>query len=205
MHNAPLRTEWDKFYVEYRTLGRLNDLNEYLYQAVKSPAPGIQSRDFCLFRHSRVDHDSKVYILLFKNSSHPDRPITPQYIRAKCIRSGYVIRPLPDDPTSCQMFVLSQNDVGGSLPRWLINFVAPRGVAQWYANFRKACEVLRSRLEVLAKEAASAGQAGSADTLLESSDLTIHLEAKFEDMALNDAEEAKAVAEAEAAGGEDDE
>lgn len=195
MHNAPLRTEWDKFYVEYGTLGRYDDLNEYLYQAMKGP-PGIQGRDFLLYRAVKTDHTRNVYILVFKNSSHPDRPRTPAYVRAKCIRSGYVIRPSPDDPASCQMFVISQNDVGGSLPRWLINFVAPRGIVQWYNNFKRACEMLRERLEVLAKEAAAQGKAVPADAtaLIEGSGGSVRLGANFESMDLDASDDLRAAA-----------
>lgn len=151
MHNAHLRTEWDKFYVEYGVLGRADDINEYLYQAMKGP-PGISGRDFCLYRGVKCDYERKVFLLVFKNSYNPLRPVTDKFVRAQCVRSGYVIRPAPDDPKSCQMFVISQNDVKGALPKWLINIVAPRGVEQWYNNFRKACTNLREKLEALAKQ-----------------------------------------------------
>jgi len=193
MHNAPLRTEWDKFYVEYGTLGRYDDLNEYLYQAMKGP-PGIQGRDFVLFRGVRADFDRNVFVLIFKNSSHPDRPRNATFVRATCIRSGYVIRPLPDDPSSCQMFVISQNDIAGSLPHWVINFVAPRGIVQWYNNFKRACEMLRARLEVLASEAAAQGKviAKDATSIIESGAVEVHLGAKFESMDLDVSEDVRA-------------
>jgi hypothetical protein len=104
------------------------------------------------------------------------------------------------------MFVFSHNDVKGSLPKWLINIVAPRGVVQWYNNFRRACEMLRDKLEALvaagAGGVAAAAAVMAAEAAAPAADVGlsahVHLDAKF------DALDLSADAAAMAAEGNDD-
>ena len=55
----------------------------------------------------------------------------------RTILSGLIIRPDPDDPNSCKMTMLLQNDAKGHLPKFVVNFGTNKAPEKWRATLDK--------------------------------------------------------------------
>ena len=67
-----------------------------------------------------------------------------KYIRAETKVSGYLIRPV-DEGRSCSVYMVGATDLKGDLPKYLIEMVAPRSIANWFGRLEKAHKKLKKQ------------------------------------------------------------
>jgi len=123
-----IRRKWDPVYYIVQDVEHLSTVKndnqtevttaDIIYTCLHTP-PTISKRDSCLLRLRKQITDPvtkrKTFISFMKTVNHPKCPITSKYVRAKTQFHGYVIEQL--DNNQCKLFVMSQHDFGGSVPK----------------------------------------------------------------------------------------
>lgn len=87
--------------------------------------------------------DKSSTILHFKSVDHKDCPIYKNVIRAETIISGYYIKTLSVNPPKTFLSIISQNDVKGKIPTYLVNKVSQTAPKDWVKSLLKGCEIVR--------------------------------------------------------------
>ncbi len=78
------------------------------------------------------------YCLAFKSIELNEYPPIKGVIRGKTILSGFLIR--KKDEKKTEVTLISQVDLKGSIPKYLINKVAQKAPLTWIKKFKKALE-----------------------------------------------------------------
>jgi len=143
LNNTELRLKWDKGLTSVEAVEQLENGLSVVYISTNAP-PGISNRDFLHLRIINSTGESGSKIILDKSVTHPSKPVAKGYIRAITIFSGLILSKRQTmeggkilDVT--QYAAISQVDVCGELPKLLINAIAAKGTADWFANLDKAC------------------------------------------------------------------
>ena len=129
------RQSWDSNFCQISVLP--NPECEILYCVLQSPF-GVTPRDFLQYRKAHAEDESTITILM-RSAEHPDKPELPGSIRAETYISGYVLRQRGPD---CALFLMSQTDVRGLIPKWIVNMMAAKAPAQWIENLGNCCKRL---------------------------------------------------------------
>lgn len=142
--HIPTRTTWDKSFDDYHLPGIDRKTGcEIVYHYLRAPFPAT-NRDFLQWRRIRTDETTSVSYILSRNCKRDD--VFPSEvkntIRADTVISGYVIRPLDQNnlKKGTRLFLIAQNDVRGSVPKFLVNTAAQRVPLTWATNLKNACE-----------------------------------------------------------------
>ncbi len=108
----------------------------------------IQSRDLVQKRiiMSNFSKESTDKLILFKSVEHKDYPFNNQYSRATTLISGYYIKEI--DQVKSIIYVISQTDFGGSIPKFLVNSVSSKAPKEWIMNLIKGCKIAKSSKEL---------------------------------------------------------
>lgn len=61
-------------------------------------------------------------------------------VRAETIISGYVIEQIQNDPPVTSLTIISQNDIKGLIPKYLVNMASGKAPKQWVSNLITGCE-----------------------------------------------------------------
>lgn len=123
LHDPDYRKEWDDKMIEGYEIEKLNATNDVGYYSVKAPM-GVSNRDFVNERSWRVKENyngkgGKEYVIMNHSVLHPKVPEKKGFVRARSIRTGYLIRALENG--GCEFFYYTQTDPQGWIPAWLIN------------------------------------------------------------------------------------
>jgi hypothetical protein len=140
-----IRREWDKIFSEFKVI-ESNDKSEVLYMSIKSPSIFVQDRDFLQRRkiwHNFPDENS--VIIHFKSIDHPLAPEYPKFVRANTVISGYFIKTISISPPRTFLAIISQTDIRGSIPKFIVNSVSQKAPKDWIANLLKGCEMVKKR------------------------------------------------------------
>lgn len=130
------RVKWDKIFNYMCLVGDANAGSEILYSLMKVPT--ITPRDFLQYRRVRIMDDGTILIVL-RSADHPDMPLQHANIRAESYISGYVLRQIYEDGVPVlKIFLMSCSDVKGFIPKWIINWMAPKKPAEWLDALKKA-------------------------------------------------------------------
>jgi hypothetical protein len=78
----------------------------------------------------------------FKSIDHQDFPVTKELVRANTIISGYLIETISENPAKSQIRIVSQTDIGGNIPKMLIQATSVKSPKDWVTNLIKGLEVL---------------------------------------------------------------
>ena len=149
------RQSWDTNFAQIEVLPKIDqDDCEVLYCVLQSPF-GVTPRDFLQFRKAtQIDRSQepglpsqRCLTILMRSAEHEQKPLLPGFIRAESYISGYVIR--ENDEGGCNLFIMSQTDVKGLIPKWIVNMMASKAPAQWVNNLMKACNNLDKSGEFL--------------------------------------------------------
>ena len=132
------RTDWDTTFARFSLVPNSNSPQcEVLYCMLNSPL-GVTPRDFLQYRKTIVEADS--ITILMRSAEHPQKPNAPGCIRAETYISGYVIR---QTASGCDLFLMSQTDIKGLIPKWIVNMMAAKAPSQWVQNLMKSCSNLK--------------------------------------------------------------
>ncbi|KAF4667971.1 hypothetical protein FOL46_002247 [Perkinsus olseni] len=153
IHDFERRVEWDKTFSEMRLLkpSKGDELCDTLYCVLRAPF-GVQARDFLQYRRVFVqppkNQGDKRYLILMRSASRAEMPevqlILSSYIRAETIISGYIIEQAADS-NDTSLFILSQTDIKGLIPKWIVNTAAGRVPVQWVESLEEACRKYRAQ------------------------------------------------------------
>ncbi|KAL0478340.1 hypothetical protein AKO1_010353 [Acrasis kona] len=134
-----VRQLWDPVYIQVKDVERLDEEADVIYTQLRSPKP-VTNRDSCLLRVTKMkknedkstkQFDNKTFIVFMRTTSHEKCPVTPQFVRVTAPVHAYYIEPTKN---GCCMFVLSEHDLGGYIPQFVINLIASRSPVQWYTS-----------------------------------------------------------------------
>lgn len=138
-YDTEQRIGWDKVFANMQVIDPDVQGCDILYTSLK-PIPTITTRDFLQYRRVRLQEDGSIVIVM-RSAEHPRCPETSKYIRVESYISGYVIRQTWDGPTPViNLFLMTCTDVKGLIPKWIVNFLAPKKPGEWVEALKKACQ-----------------------------------------------------------------
>lgn len=143
IYDTEIRQQWDKLFHHFEVVEHDEEkMITVLYYIIKAPI-GISNRDF--LQRRKVIHDfpkKGVTYMHFKSIEHKDKPPVKGIIRAETIISGYVLEQIEDDPPTTRLTVISQNDIKGLIPKYLVNMASGKAPKQWIGNLIAGCDEL---------------------------------------------------------------
>ena len=142
--NLDIRKQWDSVFSELRVVNHNGENGaEILYMIIKSPVFVVKNRDFVQQRKIwRNFPTTKSHMLHFISIDTPDCPVNKKCIRAETVISGYYMQDDPEDPEHTLLGVLSQTDIKGDIPVFLVNKFAPKSSKSWITSLKKGCEIV---------------------------------------------------------------
>ena len=142
--NLNIRKQWDSVFSELRVVNHEGENGaEILYMIIKSPVFIVKNRDFVQQRKIwRNFPTTKSHMLHFISIDSPDCPENKKCIRAETVISGYYMQDDPEEPGHSLLGVLSQTDIKGDIPVFLVNKFAPKSSKSWIKSLYKGCEIV---------------------------------------------------------------
>lgn len=142
--NLEVRKKWDAVFSELKVVNNNGENGaEILYMIIKSPVFFISDRDFIQQRKVwKTFPSEKSHMLHFISIDTPECPITKKYVRAETVISGYYMQDDPDEPGHSILGILSQTDIKGNIPVYLVNKFAPGSVRNWIKSLLKGCKMV---------------------------------------------------------------
>jgi hypothetical protein len=138
-----VRQHWDPVYLKVTEVERLDEESDIIYTQLKTPKP-VTNRDSCLLRVIKMSRptepannslfENKTFVVMCRTTTHEKCPITSQFVRVTAPIHAYLIEPDPKRKNGCCMFVISEHDMGGYIPQFVINLIAARSPVQWYSS-----------------------------------------------------------------------
>eukprot|EP00927_Polykrikos_kofoidii_P050032 TRINITY_DN43993_c0_g1_i1.p1 TRINITY_DN43993_c0_g1~~TRINITY_DN43993_c0_g1_i1.p1 ORF type:complete len:807 (-),score=131.01 TRINITY_DN43993_c0_g1_i1:104-2491(-) len=130
------RVKWDKVFVQMDLIGEPLNGSDILYTLMRVPT--ITPRDFLQYRRVRILDDGRILIVL-RSAVHDAMPEVKGVIRAESYISGYVLEQIWEEGQPVlKIFLMSCTDVRGMIPKWVINYMAPRKPGEWMETLKKA-------------------------------------------------------------------
>jgi hypothetical protein len=107
----------------------------------------VQDRDFVQRRKIWKDFPSaSSSIIHFKSIEHKAAPVRTGKVRAHTIISGYFIETVCMSPKTTKIAIISQTDIKGSIPKWIVNSVSQKAPKLWINNLYKGCDMIKSNI-----------------------------------------------------------
>ena len=139
-----IRKQWDSVFSELKVVNHEGENGaEILYMIVKSPVFIVSDREFVQQRKMWKNFPTeRSHILHFISLENPACPITKKLVRAETIISGYYMQDDPEQPGHSILGVLSQTDLKGNIPHFLVNKFAPKASKGWVKSLIKGCKMV---------------------------------------------------------------
>ena len=140
-----IRKKWDSVFSELKVVNHDGENGaEILYMIIKSPSFLVSDRDFVQQRKMWKNFpDERSHILHFISVENKDCPVNKKLVRAETVISGYFIK---DDeergPNHSILGIVSQTDIKGNIPTWLVNKFAPKSSKGWVKSLYKGCKLI---------------------------------------------------------------
>jgi len=130
------RMRWDKVFANMDIIEKNKQGADVLYSLLKMP--GVTQRDFLQYRRVRVLEDGTLAIVM-RSALHEKCPEDKRYIRAESYISGYLLQKEWEGKTPVlKLFIMTCTDVKGLIPKWIVNYMAPKKPAEWVESLRQA-------------------------------------------------------------------
>ncbi|KAL4476168.1 hypothetical protein ABPG74_009901 [Tetrahymena malaccensis] len=131
------RKKWDKVTLGFSVIEQLGELEDIIYFYI-DPGFGVTKRDFLQKRAVRRDYPEKDEItIVFFSTTHPSMPEIKGNIRAISNIAAYIIRPVKEGKNHCHLTIITQSDIKGQIPKYIVNFLAARAPAKWIESMKK--------------------------------------------------------------------
>ena len=142
--NLNIRKQWDSVFSELKVVNHEGENGaEILYMIIKSPVFVVDDRDFVQQRKIWKNFPTeKSHILHFISIDTPACPVNKKYVRAETVISGYYMQDDPDEPSHCIIGIISQTDIKGKIPVFLVNKFAPKSSKSWIKSLHKGCKIV---------------------------------------------------------------
>ncbi|XP_075049844.1 stAR-related lipid transfer protein 6 [Mixophyes fleayi] len=128
MYLAKYRPKWDKTLKSYSIVEEFDKDTVICHCITHSYAMGVISpREFVDLVHVRR-YDGGVVTTNSISLEHEKCPVTNSHVRGFNNPSGYVCSPLPENPAHSKFVVFIQPELGGLLPRSLVETALPSNV-----------------------------------------------------------------------------
>ncbi|KAL7719674.1 START domain-containing protein [Entamoeba marina] len=126
------RKQWDPYLIKWDIVDSLNDDQDVVHMLFKMPM--ITNRDF-VFMNSRKKENGEI-IFFMKSCDHTKCPVVNDYVRGTMDMSGYLIRKENDKTV---VYCVANSDIGGYVPKWIVNSMAKSTVPNMLKGLRKHC------------------------------------------------------------------
>lgn len=126
--NIEKRSKCDTLFCRMKILKVFDEYTDVMYSYLKAP-PMVTNRDFLQKRTYRQNIDGFDMIIVFVSYEDKDFPPIKGTIRADTIISGYALKEL--DKNTTKIIIVSQTDIKGMIPLWIINKGASKGPFDW--------------------------------------------------------------------------
>jgi len=136
LHDPDYRAVWDDNMIQGFLIEQIDPTNDVGYYSAKSPT-GIANRDFCNERSWRVKEE-KEFLIMNHSVIHPKMPEQKGFVRANSIKTGYLVRVVPEG--GCSLQYMTQTDPRGWIPSWLVNTVTRKYAPQIIGRLEKAAK-----------------------------------------------------------------
>ena len=145
--NLEIRKQWDSVFSDLRVVNHEGENGaEILFMIVKSPIFFISNREFVQQRKMwRNFPTKKSHILHFISVENHECPPQKKNVRAETIISGYYMQDDPNEPGHSILGVLSQTDIKGNIPHFLVNKFAPKSSRNWIKSLLKGCKIVTNK------------------------------------------------------------
>lgn len=150
VYDCKLRLDFDEYFVRFQVSRSIDDAMDVLVSQVDSPV-GISDREFvewrrCFLSELRDDRASLVYAIELRSCDDSQcsasvRPSPKRVERAETWLSGYVFKWWLDEngaPRGSEVFVMSEVDLRGSLPKIFVNNAVTSGPVKWSSSLADA-------------------------------------------------------------------
>eukprot|EP00931_Biecheleriopsis_adriatica_P062231 TRINITY_DN3747_c0_g1_i1.p1 TRINITY_DN3747_c0_g1~~TRINITY_DN3747_c0_g1_i1.p1 ORF type:complete len:701 (+),score=129.93 TRINITY_DN3747_c0_g1_i1:236-2338(+) len=135
-YNCENRMQWDRAFYQMEVLDNIQG-SDILYSVLRIPA--FTARDYVQYRRVKVLEDGSILISL-RSADHEKAPEHPGNVRAESYISGYVLRPYQEgSEKGIKLFLMTSTDIKGVIPKWIINWVAPKKPGEWIDCLKRAC------------------------------------------------------------------
>ena len=139
-----VRREWDTFIIETEILEKKDDYRDVFYFVVPSPTMLVSRRDFVCQRIMFPNYKGADYFTYMKHMIHPKKGDRPKHVRGKILNFGRVIRRTKDNK-GCTVTMVASVDIGGSIPKWIVNLKASSGPKETLDNIKKHLPIMRKK------------------------------------------------------------
>ncbi|KAM9331230.1 stAR-related lipid transfer protein 6 [Gastrophryne carolinensis] len=137
MYLPEYRSKWDKALKSYSILERIDQDTAICHTLTHSYGMGlISSREFVDLVHVRR-YDGGVVTTNSMSVNYEKCPVTPSHVRGFNNPCGYVCSPLPENPAHSRLVVFIQPDLGGLLPRSVVESALPSNVIGLISDARE--------------------------------------------------------------------
>ena len=106
----------------------------------------VTERD--LVQRRRIYHplpDANSFLIHFKSIDHPQCPVISKFVRANTLISGYFMQTIQANPPKSLICTISQTDIGGSLPKGIVNNLAAKAPKDWILSLIKGLNALKNK------------------------------------------------------------
>ncbi|KAL7713853.1 START domain-containing protein 10 [Entamoeba marina] len=135
LQDPEFRTEWDSSMKSQHLTEQLDENNEIGYYSVKMPFT-ITNRDWVNMRSWWYNSDKTLYIIMNHSISHPKEPEDKKFVRAKSLKTGYIIEKTNEGTT---LSFFSWNSWNGWIPNWVVNKATKSMITSIIGDLKKAC------------------------------------------------------------------
>ncbi len=81
------------------------------------------------------------HIIAFTNAEHDKCPPCNDAIRAETLMSGYLISKIDENTT--HLILISQTDIKGYVPNWIVNYAASKAPVSWLKRLKKGIQMIQ--------------------------------------------------------------
>ncbi|XP_028296760.1 stAR-related lipid transfer protein 5 [Gouania willdenowi] len=138
-----LRVQWDNNVKKFELLEQITENISVCRTVTPSAAMGIISpRDFVDVILIKKYEDGTISSNA-SNVLHSSCPPQSGYVRGFNHPCGCICVPVPGEPNTTQVFSFFQTDLGGLLPRSVVDSFFPSSMTEFYTNLRKSVRSLK--------------------------------------------------------------
>ena len=158
-YDADIRQSWDKhfiFFTAHPAMTEVPPLTDVIFAAVHAPV--VADREFLEWRIATVPCETtgkhadsfKIYL---RSCDFVDSPeVGRGRVRADVISSAYEFA-WNAEKSGSVITIYSQIDIKGTIPKWIINQLAPSTPLRWVGKLRSACAEFMKKSQLQVKDA----------------------------------------------------
>ncbi|KAM8962039.1 stAR-related lipid transfer protein 6 [Pelodytes ibericus] len=136
------RSKWDKALETYRVVEQVDKDTVITQSLTHSYGMGIISpREFIDVIHIKK-YDGGMITTNTLSVEHEKCPVTTSHVRGFNNPCGYVCTPLPENPAHTRFVVFIQPELGGLLPRTVVETALPNNVVSLFSDVRDGLKKL---------------------------------------------------------------